>query len=148
MVNDDRLEAKQAVLADHLGFEAVCPPDGEKHASVVSQRRDGNGLCVYHHANNVSILKEKIMKRKTKRMICIFSIIFVYAATGAFSGCVNQKARVQTEAQENGGEPSLAQIPVPQIGNSAKIYFTTDISPAGLMAMYETWGVKQAGRWR
>ena len=28
-VNDDRLEAKQAVLADHPGMEAVYPPDGE-----------------------------------------------------------------------------------------------------------------------
>jgi uncharacterized pyridoxamine 5'-phosphate oxidase family protein len=28
-VNDDRFEAKQAVLADHPGFEAVYPPDGE-----------------------------------------------------------------------------------------------------------------------
>jgi uncharacterized pyridoxamine 5'-phosphate oxidase family protein len=29
VVNDDRLEAKQAVLADHPGMEAVYPPDGE-----------------------------------------------------------------------------------------------------------------------
>jgi uncharacterized pyridoxamine 5'-phosphate oxidase family protein len=29
VVNDDRLEAKQAVLADHPGMEAVYSPDGE-----------------------------------------------------------------------------------------------------------------------
>jgi uncharacterized pyridoxamine 5'-phosphate oxidase family protein len=29
VVNDDRLEAKQAVLADHPGMESVYPPDGE-----------------------------------------------------------------------------------------------------------------------
>jgi uncharacterized pyridoxamine 5'-phosphate oxidase family protein len=28
-VNDDRLEAKQAVLADHPGMEAIYPPNGE-----------------------------------------------------------------------------------------------------------------------
>jgi uncharacterized Fe-S center protein len=90
--------------------------------------------------------RKKIMKRETKRTLCVFGIVLMCAAIGVLLGCADQKARVQTEAQGSGGQLPLAQTPAPQTGNPAKVYFTTDISPAGLMAMYEALGRKVSGK--
>jgi uncharacterized Fe-S center protein len=87
-----------------------------------------------------------MMKHETKITLYSFGIVLMCIMIGVLSGCIDQKARVQTEAQENGKQPSLAQIPAPQTGNPAKVYFTTDISPADLMAMYEALGRKVSGK--
>jgi uncharacterized Fe-S center protein len=62
-------------------------------------------------------------------------------AISALSGCNSQKPNTQTQAGE---QQSPAQAP--QTGNPAPVYFTGDISPAGLNAIYEALGRKVSGK--
>jgi uncharacterized Fe-S center protein len=66
------------------------------------------------------------------------------AALSVFSGCNSQKPNTQIQAQGDGVQPFPAQAP--QTGNSAPVYFTDDISPAGLSAVYEALGRKVSGK--
>jgi uncharacterized Fe-S center protein len=75
-------------------------------------------------------------------MFCFLGIVLMCAAISALSGCNSQKPN--TEAQETGERQSPAQAP--QTGNPALVYFTTDISPAGLSAVYEALGRKVSGK--
>jgi uncharacterized Fe-S center protein len=61
----------------------------------------------------------------------------MYAAIVTLGGCNRQKPAGQTPAQESGSA---------QTDGPAKVYFTTDISPAGLMAMYKALGRTVSGK--
>jgi uncharacterized Fe-S center protein len=86
------------------------------------------------------------MTGETKRMLYVFGIALMCVAVSALSGCADQKTLMQTETREGGGQLLLTQTPAPQTGNPAKVYFTADISPEGLMAMYEALGRKVTGK--
>ena len=81
------------------------------------------------------------MKRETKRMIYVFGIVFMCATISTLLGCNSQKPNTQTQAQGDGGQTAVYRADSP-----AKVYFTDDISPAGLMAMYEALGRKVGGK--
>jgi uncharacterized Fe-S center protein len=65
----------------------------------------------------------------------VLGIALVCAAVCAFQGCGGQKVYAQTQG-------IAAQTPQPQTGSPAKVYFTSDISPAGLLAVYNALGQK------
>jgi uncharacterized Fe-S center protein len=75
------------------------------------------------------------MKHRKQKMLFILGIVLVCAVSGTLLGCGGQKVYAQTQTQ--GG---AAQTPAPQPGGPAKVYFTSDISPAGLMAVYKALG--------
>ncbi|MDR1230599.1 MAG: DUF362 domain-containing protein [Spirochaetaceae bacterium] len=83
------------------------------------------------------------MKHRT-RTCCFLGIALMCAALSVFSGCNSQKPNTQIQAQGDGVQPFPAQAP--QTGNSAPVYFTDDISPAGLSAVYEALGRKVSGK--
>lgn len=82
------------------------------------------------------------MKHKTQMALYFFGIAFVCTAIVMFGGCNSQKPAGQTPTQESG----VAQTVLPRTDGPPKVYFTTDISPAGLMAMYEALGRKVSGK--
>jgi uncharacterized Fe-S center protein len=79
------------------------------------------------------------MKNRKQRTLSFLGVAIVCAASAAFQGCGGQKAYAQTQ----GG---AAQMPAPQPGGPAKVYFTGEISPAGLMAVYKALGQTPSGR--
>jgi uncharacterized Fe-S center protein len=81
------------------------------------------------------------MKQRKQKTLFVLGTALLCAALSAFSGCTDRKAYAQTPAQR-----SEEQSPLPRTGDPAKVYFTADISPAGLMAVYNALGQKPRGR--
>jgi uncharacterized Fe-S center protein len=77
------------------------------------------------------------MKHRKQRTLFILGVALVCAAFGALQGCGGQK--VYAQAQEGAAQ-------TPQPGGPAKVYFTSDISPAGLMSVYNALGQNPSGR--
>ncbi|MDR0383603.1 MAG: DUF362 domain-containing protein [Spirochaetaceae bacterium] len=73
------------------------------------------------------------MKRKKQRTLFVLCAALVCAASGALSGCGGKKVYAQTQS-------GAARMPASQPSGPAKVYFTDDISPAGLMAVYKALG--------
>ncbi|MDR2633779.1 MAG: DUF362 domain-containing protein [Treponema sp.] len=82
-----------------------------------------------------------MMKHKTPSGLFVLGIMLVCAAVGLFQGRSGQKVYAQTQSQG-----STAQTPKSQTGVPAKVYFTGDISPAGLMSVYKALGQTPGGR--
>ncbi|MDR1211981.1 MAG: DUF362 domain-containing protein, partial [Spirochaetaceae bacterium] len=80
------------------------------------------------------------MKNRKQGTFYFLGVALMCAAISAFSGCNSQKTDTQTQETEE--PPAQA----PQTGNPATVYFTTDISPAGLSAVYEALGRKVSGK--
>ncbi|MDR1836274.1 MAG: DUF362 domain-containing protein [Treponema sp.] len=81
----------------------------------------------------------------------LFSMLTALAAIGilvaamtAFTGCVG-RAEAQTVV-ENPVTTSPENPTAPGQTNQVKVYFTTDISPSGLMAVYNALGRRPSGR--
>jgi uncharacterized Fe-S center protein len=75
---------------------------------------------------------------QTKRVFLRgFSVLLgIYLGSMLFLGCAAQKAAPQTE---------IPYIPEQTVAGVPKVYMTTDISPAGLMAVYEALGREASG---
>ncbi|MDR2448240.1 MAG: DUF362 domain-containing protein [Treponema sp.] len=72
-----------------------------------------------------------MMKHGKQRTLCVLGITFICASIAALQGCSGRKVYAQIQAQ--GGPAQAVQS---QTGGHAKVYFTSDISPAGLMSVY------------
>ncbi|MDR0706256.1 MAG: DUF362 domain-containing protein [Treponema sp.] len=81
------------------------------------------------------------MKHRKQKILCVLGIILVCVAIGVLQGGNGEKVYAQTQAQGR-----TAQTPAPQTGAPARVYFTRDISPAGLMAVYKALGQNPTGR--
>jgi uncharacterized Fe-S center protein len=77
------------------------------------------------------------MKLNKQGSLCVLGLVLVCAAIGVFAGRGGQTVHAQTQAQE-----TTERTARPQAATPAKVYFTGDISPAGLMAVYNALGQK------
>jgi uncharacterized Fe-S center protein len=73
-------------------------------------------------------------------MLCFLDTVLMCATIGALLGCADLKTDL------GGGEKGRSDAPRPQIGNPAPVYFTDDISPDGLSAIYKALGYKVRGK--
>lgn len=82
------------------------------------------------------------MKRKQNFQTVTALTVFFIAVTVSLTGCAGRATAQQAvQAQTDSSDVSLTQS---QNGNP-KVYFTTDISSAGLMAVYEALGLEASG---
>jgi uncharacterized Fe-S center protein len=79
------------------------------------------------------------MKHRKQRTLFLLSIAFLCSASGTLQGCSGQKVYAQTQSD-------ATQTPAPQQGGPVEVYFTSDISPAGLMAVYKALGQNPSGK--
>jgi uncharacterized Fe-S center protein len=81
-------------------------------------------------------------KMKNKKLFLIITVFFLIAVTVFFLSCI-AKVQAQTVPQNPQANPAEPAAPVQ---TSSKVYFTSDISPAGLMAVYKALGQQPSGR--
>ena len=82
------------------------------------------------------------MKRKHFFSAITVMSVFLIAVMISFAGCAG-RAETQTSDQTQEGETVEITNPVQ---TEPKVFFTTDISPAGLMAVYNALGQQPSGR--
>ena len=75
--------------------------------------------------------------------MALLAFVFCFAIMLSFQGCA-AKAEAQTIAESPGD--SLQKPVEPVQNDNPKVYFTADISPAGIMAVYNALGQKPTGR--
>ncbi|MCL2070269.1 MAG: DUF362 domain-containing protein [Treponema sp.] len=75
--------------------------------------------------------------RSKNLMPCLFCLALL--ATALLCGCFAQRAEAQMPAEQNGAAG------LPAAAGESVVYFTADISPAGLMAVYEALGLEANG---
>jgi uncharacterized Fe-S center protein len=86
------------------------------------------------------------MKYMNKAWLWIFSIPCIGFGVWSFQGCIVQKAEAQTRTPPVLSAPEALLEPTAQTGNKPKVYMTSDISPAGLMAVYDALERKASGK--
>jgi len=79
---------------------------------------------------------------KRKKLFLFITTIFLMAVMASFMNCA-AKAQAQTVTQNKEVVPAQPAAPVQ---TRSKVYFTTDISPAGMMAVYKALGRQPSGK--
>jgi uncharacterized protein len=77
---------------------------------------------------------------KSKKLFLLIAAVLLFAATVSFTNC-SERAHAQPVPQN----PAVNSIE-PAAPTSSKVYFTSDISPAGLMAVYKALGQQPTGK--
>jgi uncharacterized Fe-S center protein len=80
---------------------------------------------------------------KSKKLFSMITALLLIAVVVSFTGCI-AKAQAQTVPQNQETNPSRPVTTGPSA--RSKVYFTTDISPAGLMAVYKALSVEPGGK--
>jgi uncharacterized Fe-S center protein len=78
---------------------------------------------------------------KNKKLFSVITAVFLTAVMVSLTGCA-VKAQAQTVPQNSQANLDEPAAPV----DRSKVYFTTDINPAGLMAVYKALGQQPSGR--
>ena len=79
---------------------------------------------------------------KNKKLFIILTAVFLTAVTVSFINCA---ARAEAQTVPKNKEIIPAQ-PAAPVQTRSKVYFTADISPAGLMAVYKALGQQPGGK--
>jgi len=84
---------------------------------------------------------------KTKQIYIIASIAIIFSAALSFTSCAGRAAAAEEQVQTTGHSPIAVTVNPDNTDHngSPKVYFTADISPAGLMAVYTALGLEANG---
>jgi len=78
---------------------------------------------------------------KSRKLFLLITAVFIITAAVSFTNCA-EKAHAQPVTQNPSSNTTDPAAPAPR----AKVYFTSDISPAGLMAVYKALGQQPSGK--
>jgi len=75
----------------------------------------------------------------------VLTLVLLLVVGITLSGCVGRTANAQTTVVNEVPEVGAADTIAPNQSGNPQVYFTSDISPAGLMAVYEALGLTASG---